>query len=180
MLPHSLRNTLEFVIILLIAAATLSIQRNGWLSPGSMKLLVIALCELKAAFFVGEQMVQLRDATRVNLAYHKFMRMILVNMLQITLSFALDYYCLLSVDRQSLSVNPQDSKNIQGGTQDNGTFETSGSAIVWPQTIFGDGGLSGFDAADKSFRFHTYFVQQVDVNFQRDRKSTRLNSSHRH
>ncbi len=106
MLPHSLRNTLEFVIILLIAAATLSIQRNGWLSPGSMKLLVIALCELKAAFFVGEQMVQLRDATRVNLAYHKFMRMILVNMLQITLSFALDYYCLLSVDRQSLSVNP--------------------------------------------------------------------------
>src|ERR1700693_6045231 len=46
---------------------------------------------------------------------------------------------------QSLSVNPQDSKNIQGGTQDNGTFETSGSAVVWPQTIFGDGGLSGFD-----------------------------------
>lgn len=67
---------------------------------------------------------------------------------------------------QSLSVNPQNPKNIQGGTQDNGTFETSGSAVVWPQTIFGDGGLSGFDTTDSSFRFHTYYDAQVDVNFQ--------------
>jgi hypothetical protein len=72
---------------------------------------------------------------------------------------------------QSLSVNPQDSKNIQGGTQDNGTFETSGSAVVWPQTIFGDGGLSGFDPTDKSFRFHTYYDAQVDVNFQNGKDS---------
>ena len=72
---------------------------------------------------------------------------------------------------QSLSVNPANSKNVQGGTQDNGTFETSGSPVVWPQTIFGDGGLSGFDSTDKSFRFHTYFVQQVDVNFQNGKNS---------
>lgn len=66
---------------------------------------------------------------------------------------------------QSLSVNPANSNDIQGGTQDNGTFETTGSSTVWPQTIFGDGGLSGFDASDRSFRFHTYFAQQVDVSF---------------
>ena len=73
---------------------------------------------------------------------------------------------LQTLQFQSLSVNPQDPKNIQGGTQDNGTFETMGSSVVWPQTIFGDGGLSGFDTTDKSFRFHTYTGQQVDVNFQ--------------
>jgi hypothetical protein len=67
---------------------------------------------------------------------------------------------------QSLSVNPANAKDIQGGTQDNGTFETTGSSVVWPQTIFGDGGLSGFDPTDPTFRFHTYFLQQVDVNFQ--------------
>lgn len=66
---------------------------------------------------------------------------------------------------QSLSVNPANSNDIQGGTQDNGTFETTGSSTVWPQTIFGDGGLSGFDATDRSFRFHTYYYQQVDVSF---------------
>jgi hypothetical protein len=66
---------------------------------------------------------------------------------------------------QSASVNPANPNNIQGGTQDNGTFETDSSTAFWPQTIFGDGGLSGFDSSDKKFRFHTYFDAQVDVNF---------------
>jgi hypothetical protein len=72
---------------------------------------------------------------------------------------------LQTLQFQSLSVNPANAKDVQGGTQDNGTFETTGSSVVWPQTIFGDGGLSGFDATNPAFRFHTYFIQQVDVNF---------------
>ena len=72
---------------------------------------------------------------------------------------------LQTLQFQSLSVNPSDSKNIQGGTQDNGTFETQGSVKTWPQTIFGDGGLSGFDSTNTHFRFHTYFVQQPEVSF---------------
>jgi hypothetical protein len=72
---------------------------------------------------------------------------------------------LQTLQFQSLSVNPANPKNVQGGTQDNGTFETSGSSVTWPQTIFGDGGLSGFDATNPDFRVHTYFAQQVDVSF---------------
>ncbi|HEX4526227.1 MAG TPA: sialidase family protein [Gaiellaceae bacterium] len=72
---------------------------------------------------------------------------------------------LQTLQFQSLSVNPNDSKNVQGGTQDNGTFETQGSVTTWPQTIFGDGGLSGFDPTNTHFRFHTYFSQQPEVSF---------------
>src|SRR5438552_12647861 len=72
---------------------------------------------------------------------------------------------LQTLQFQSLSVNPANAKDVQGGTQDNGTFETTGSSVTWPQTIFGDGGLSGFDSTNPYFRFHTYFRQQVDVNF---------------
>jgi len=72
---------------------------------------------------------------------------------------------LQTLQFQSLSVNPANSKNVQGGTQDNGTFETGGSGVVWPQTVGGDGGLSGFDASNPNFRFHTYYDQQIDVNF---------------
>jgi hypothetical protein len=72
---------------------------------------------------------------------------------------------LQTLQFQSLSVNPANAKDVQGGTQDNGTFETTGSSVVWPQTIFGDGGLSGFDATNPDFRFHTYFSSQVEVNF---------------
>ena len=72
---------------------------------------------------------------------------------------------LQTLQFQHLSVNPANPNDVQGGTQDNGTFETSGSATVWPQTIFGDGGLSGFDAANAKFRFHTYTGQNIDVNY---------------
>ena len=71
---------------------------------------------------------------------------------------------LQTLQFQSLSVNPNDSKDIQGGTQDNGTFETHGSQS-WPQTIFGDGGLSGFDATNTHFRVHTYFGSSPEVSF---------------
>ena len=66
---------------------------------------------------------------------------------------------------QSLSVSPFDTDELQGGTQDNGTWENFGSEKVWLQTMWGDGGQSGFDATDPDFRFHTYFDASPDVNF---------------
>ncbi len=67
---------------------------------------------------------------------------------------------------QSLSVSPLRPKNLlQGGTQDNGTFQFNGSRIVWPQIIYGDGGQSGFNAADDSLRFNTFTGQAHDANF---------------
>ena len=66
---------------------------------------------------------------------------------------------------QSLSVSPFDRKELQGGTQDNGTWENFGSKKTWLQTYWGDGGQSGFDATDPHFRFHTFFDASPDVNF---------------
>ena len=53
---------------------------------------------------------------------------------------------LSTLQFQSLSVAADNPKHLQGGTQDNGTFETYGSAVVWPQIIYGDGGQSSFSA----------------------------------
>jgi hypothetical protein len=72
---------------------------------------------------------------------------------------------LSTLQFQSLSVNPFDATNVQGGTQDNGTFQTTGSATVWPQMIYGDGGQSGFNAANPALRFNTFTGQANDVNF---------------
>ena len=66
---------------------------------------------------------------------------------------------------QSLSVSPFNSNYLQGGTQDNGTWQTSGNPTKWDNTMIGDGGQSGFDAADQSFRFHTFYNASPDVNF---------------
>jgi hypothetical protein len=67
---------------------------------------------------------------------------------------------------QSFSVSSQrPQNNAQGGTQDNGTFQYTGSSVVAYQEIYGDGGQSGFSSADDSLRFNTFTFQQNDVNF---------------
>jgi len=67
---------------------------------------------------------------------------------------------------QSLSVSAQrPQNNLQGGTQDNGTFQYTGSPVVAWQEIYGDGGLSGYSSADDSLRFNTFTGQANDVNF---------------
>lgn len=71
---------------------------------------------------------------------------------------------LMTLQFQSLSVNPFNSKNVQGGTQDNGTWETKKSIVKWLNTMIGDGGQSGFDIGNKNLRFHTFFLGQADVN----------------
>jgi hypothetical protein len=64
----------------------------------------------------------------------------------------------------SLSVSPHDPNELQGGTQDNGTWEND-SAIRWTNTMIGDGGQSGFDVGDRKFRFHTFYDASPEVNF---------------
>ena len=72
---------------------------------------------------------------------------------------------LSTLQFQSVSVNPTDPKNIQGGTQDNGTWETGGSTNVWGMSIWGDGGQSGFSSSNPAMRFNTFFGQANDGNF---------------
>ncbi len=72
---------------------------------------------------------------------------------------------LSTLQFQSLSVAADNPKHLQGGTQDNGTFETYGSTTNWPQIIYGDGGQSGFSATNSSLRFNTFTGQATDVNF---------------
>ncbi|MGH8836918.1 MAG: exo-alpha-sialidase [Actinomycetes bacterium] len=64
-----------------------------------------------------------------------------------------------------LSVNPFNSEVLQGGTQDNGTWETDGNKKRWENMMIGDGGWSGFDIDRPEFRFHTFTGTATDVNF---------------
>jgi hypothetical protein len=72
---------------------------------------------------------------------------------------------LSTIQFQSLSVAADNFKHLQGGNQDNGTFETYGSFATWPQEIYGDGGQSGFSVTNSSRRFNSFFGQNHDANF---------------
>ena len=64
-----------------------------------------------------------------------------------------------------VKASPHDPQLLQGGTQDNGTWETPGNPVKWDNTMIGDGGWNGFDVALPDFRFHSFFDVSPDVNF---------------
>ena len=72
---------------------------------------------------------------------------------------------LSTLQFQSLSVSPHNLNVLQGGTQDNGTWESDGNSVKWENMMIGDGGQSGFDVAIKEFRFHNFTGVSTDVNF---------------
>jgi hypothetical protein len=69
----------------------------------------------------------------------------------------------------SLSADPHNpGGKIQGGTQDNGTFRgmlDHPASTAWKEVVGGDGGQSGFDAANPGISYHTYYSATPEVNF---------------
>ncbi|MDP9283728.1 MAG: exo-alpha-sialidase [Actinomycetota bacterium] len=72
---------------------------------------------------------------------------------------------LTTLQFQSLSVSHFNSNLLQGGTQDNGTWQSTGTPVKWENKMIGDGGQSGFDVAVPGFRFHNFTGVTTDVNF---------------
>ena len=64
---------------------------------------------------------------------------------------------LSTLQFQSVSINPNNPADLQAGTQDNGTFEGLATNPSWPETMYGDGGQSGFDVGKPNIRFNNFF-----------------------
>jgi hypothetical protein len=72
---------------------------------------------------------------------------------------------LNDIQFQSLSFNPSNpTRQLLGGTQDNGTFAFTGSP-TWLESVGGDGGQSGFDVGNPTIRYHNYYDATPEVNF---------------
>jgi hypothetical protein len=68
-----------------------------------------------------------------------------------------------------VAINPGNPSEVQGGTQDNGTWSNNNpqnSRNTWPQNIYGDGGNSGYDGANPTWRFNEFTSAFTDANFQ--------------
>lgn len=69
---------------------------------------------------------------------------------------------LATIQFQSLSLNPNKPDDLQGGTQDNGTWWNNGTSS-WFESVGGDGGQSGIGL--DGTRVHTYYDATPDVNY---------------
>jgi hypothetical protein len=68
-----------------------------------------------------------------------------------------------------VAINPSNPCEVMGGTQDNGTWSNNDPECDrndWPQNIYGDGGNSGYDGANPTWRFNQFTFGQTDANFE--------------
>ena len=69
----------------------------------------------------------------------------------------------------NVAINPSNPAEVQGGTQDNGTWSNNdpvGDRNNWPQNIYGDGGNAGYDGTNATWRFNEFTSGFSDSNFQ--------------
>jgi hypothetical protein len=98
------RNAVEFAVLYLLWFAGLTAIDRQAASPGALLAGVMAVAFAKTAFFGVENIRQLKRASDENWAYHRFILLLLVNMLQIVASFGLDYHLLHHLHPPSFAV----------------------------------------------------------------------------
>jgi hypothetical protein len=68
-----------------------------------------------------------------------------------------------------VAINPSNPAEVQGGTQDNGTWSNNNppnDRNNWPQNVYGDGGNSGYDGTNPTWRFNEFTGGASDSNFE--------------
>jgi hypothetical protein len=68
----------------------------------------------------------------------------------------------------NVAINPANGCEVEGGTQDNGTWSNNNPTCdlnTWPQVIYGDGGNAGYDGANPTWRFNEFTSGFSDSNF---------------
>jgi hypothetical protein len=67
----------------------------------------------------------------------------------------------------NVAIDPSDSSEVMGGTQDNGTWSNVGGheRNTFTQVIYGDGGNAGYDATNATWRFNEFTSGFSDSNF---------------
>jgi hypothetical protein len=112
-IPHSphpnplrggaIRQWAEVVIIAIVAAAVHRLWSGGVASPSLICGIVVAVAIAKTAWFLVENLHHILLATSQEIPYHRFLALMGVNMTQITLSFALDFWLLEVAEEGSFS-----------------------------------------------------------------------------
>lgn len=67
----------------------------------------------------------------------------------------------------NVAINPSNSCEVMGGTQDNGTWSNLNNCNknTWPQIIYGDGGNAVYDATEPTWRANEFTSGFGDSNF---------------
>jgi hypothetical protein len=100
---QAVRQLGEVLVIAALAAAVHRIWATQSVDAVGICLLVVTSALAKTAYFLVENLQHILLATAHEIPYHRFLGLMGVNMAQITLSFALDFWLLEMADPGSFS-----------------------------------------------------------------------------
>jgi Ion channel len=106
-----LPNILEYAAIIFLGELILILEEHQAMTKAMIFILIVVICWFKTAWFSIETSHQLVSATRKNMPYHRFLYIMGINMTQIVISFAIDFYVLIHLDINSFNgINPNFSQ----------------------------------------------------------------------
>jgi Ion channel len=106
-----LPNILEYAAIIFLGELILILEENQTMNKEMIFILIVVICWVKTGWFSIETSHQLVSATRKNMPYHRFLYIMGINMTQIVMSFAIDFYTLIRLDTNSFNgINPDFSQ----------------------------------------------------------------------
>lgn len=102
---HRWREPLEWIALVVVAAVLIgAYEFLGESARPPLAAAVAGWAAVKTVYYFAETLRHLLEAIAKDLAYHRFLLIVAYNMAQITLSFAIDFYCLFWIDPESLSI----------------------------------------------------------------------------
>lgn len=99
-----IREVLEIAVI--VGAAILILSAHRQFGPQASVWLIwatVLMTVMKTCYYFAESLWHLVQATASDLPYHRFLMLMAYNMVQVTTSFAVDFYCLKVLDPDSFS-----------------------------------------------------------------------------
>ena len=133
------RNVAEYAAILIWWLLMLWLLATGQIGTSVLTVIVILGCWTKTALFGAENLKQLYEAAQCNLAHHRFLILMGINMSQMILSFAFDFHLLFSINSECFTGVAKDVGHMEALFDffylSTLNFSFFGYSDILPQTI---------------------------------------------
>ena len=102
MMQH-VKSTYKYLIVIGIGLSIFLLDYFELVNTLSNEIVLSLLSLLKAGYFIYFVFRTIKETAHREFDFHEFMGFVVVSILLVILSFAIDYYCLFRIDAQSFA-----------------------------------------------------------------------------
>lgn len=100
---HHLKSTYKYLIVIGIGLAIFLVDYFELINTLSNEIVLAVLSLLKAGYFIFFVFRTIKETAQREFDFHEFLGFVVVSILLVIFSFAIDYYCLFRIDAHSFA-----------------------------------------------------------------------------